>query len=64
MHYTTIVIRHSETCDLACWVFIEIVFHPCWRTDNLHCIFTVFTEPHNNTILYRCECWKYNFVAV
>ena len=52
MHYTLIVIRHSETGDLACVIFIKIVFFPWWRTDKLHCIFTVFTEPHNNTILY------------
>ena len=50
MHYTTIVIRHSVTGDCACVIFHEIVFSPWWRTDKLHCIFTVFTEPHNNTI--------------
>jgi len=28
MHYTTIVIRHSEIGDYSCWVFKKIVFHP------------------------------------
>jgi len=64
MHYTIVVIRHSETGDCACWVYVKGVFSPWWRTDKLHCIFTVFTEPHNNTILYRCDCWKFNFLAV
>jgi hypothetical protein len=64
MHYTTIVIRHSEIGDKACVIFIKIVLVPCRRTHQLHCIFTVFTEPHNNNILYRCACWKFNFIAV
>ena len=61
MHYTTIVIRHSETWDYACWECKEIVFHSWWRTDKLHCIFTVLIQPHFNTILYRCACWNFNF---
>jgi hypothetical protein len=61
MHYTIIVIRHSETGDYVCWEHVKVMFSPWWRTDKLHCIFTVFTEPHNNTILYRCDCWKFNF---
>jgi hypothetical protein len=64
MHYTIIVIRHSEIGDCACVIFIKIVLFPWWRTDKLHCIFTEFTEAHNNTILYRCDCWKFNFLAV
>ena len=64
MHYTTIVIQHSETGDCACVIFIKIVFIPWWRTEKLLCIFTVFTEPHNNTILYCCSCWKFGFLAV
>jgi hypothetical protein len=40
------------------------VFLPWRKTQKLHCIFTVFTVPHNNTILYRCACWKLNFLVV
>ena len=52
MHYTVIVIRHPETGENAWVIFMKIAFHPCRRTYKLHCIFTVFTQPHNNTILY------------
>jgi len=48
MYNTIIVIRHSKTGDYVCVIFIKIGFHPCWRTDKLHCI---FTEPHTNTIV-------------
>jgi len=64
MHYTIIVIRHSETGDYACWICKEIVFPPWWRTENLLYTFTVFTQSQNNTILYRFVCWKFNFLAV
>jgi hypothetical protein len=64
MHYTAIVIRHSETGDLSCWEHVKVAFHPWWRTYKFRCIFTVFTGPHNNTILYRCDCWKFNFIFV
>jgi len=64
MHYTVIVIRHSEISDFACGTFIKIYFFPWWKTEELYCIFTVFTAPHNNSILYRCACWKFNFLAV
>jgi hypothetical protein len=48
MHYAAIVIRHSETGDIAGVVFIKVVFHPWTRIKKLHSIVTVFRGKWRN----------------
>jgi hypothetical protein len=70
MHKDHSAVHYPSHRALRTWWFCLLCIH--WncvlslmmnRQVTLY-IYTVFTQPHNNTILYRCANWKLSVLAV
>jgi hypothetical protein len=49
MHYTIVVIRHSETGDVACVKFLKIFFLP-YRRITSYTVYLLYSLNHKITI--------------